>query len=246
MRLRDLAGIAIAIAVTLAPHHASAASKRWASWFYVTGNSGSPVYPVVRVYLCEGPFNTHFPGFAIDDIANNLRSAMNEWFTGGNADLRLRLVSILPANDPQCLGTQPVSSGTILVTAEKTSGVSPCRDLGRTFLTDPNGLIDTATVILFRGHFKRAGNSCVSTGPTAVYQDWNWAPTGGYPGSGQYDFWTVLLHELGHAIGFHHDCNPPTSIMCPGAPPGLSQKRHLVTAEIASLKFTQGANLTEL
>lgn len=80
-----------------------------------------PSFPVVRVYGCPGRYRTYFPNFPWANILNQAESAMNEWFTGGGADVRMRYEGDLNDDDTRCVSTN-ADDGTILLTAQQTSG----------------------------------------------------------------------------------------------------------------------------
>jgi hypothetical protein len=183
----------------------------------------STVYPVVRVYGCPNHFATNFAGFDFNRIAYQTRTAANTWFVEGGADLRLRYGGDLAANDTRCsTGSGQPGTGEILLTAEQNHGGGAC-NLATTFWNAGN--ISNAKVILHRG------TVCV----TGVYRNYNWDPGVDYPAWNEFDFQSVILHELGHAIGFNHSA-VAGSIMLPSASPGDASIRNLSPDDIAGLQ----------
>jgi hypothetical protein len=69
-------------------------------------------------------------------------------------------------------------------------------------------------------------------GVIQVVSGWNWytQADASAVGASQYDFETVLLHELGHALGLGHR-DDPTSVMYATLPTGVA-KRALTTADL--------------
>jgi hypothetical protein len=63
------------------------------------------------------------------------------------------------------------------------------------------------------------------TGEITLIQGWNWY-TGADPtliGSNQFDFQTILTHEMGHALGLGHSTNPG-SVMYASLAPGVAHR----------------------
>jgi hypothetical protein len=57
--------------------------------------------------------------------------------------------------------------------------------------------------------------------------------------AGEYDYWTALLHEFGHALGFVDDNSIP-SVMNTPLPSYPTLRRHLFREDIARLRATYG------
>ncbi len=213
--------IAALAAVVLYPAAASGFNKpgRW------TANT-SPVYPIVRAFGCPNHFATNFPGFDWNRFAYQVRTAANTWFTEGTADLRLRYAGDLAASDPRCAaGSGSSGAGEILITAERNHGGGACH-LATTFASfNGAGEVTTAKVIMHRG----------TVCGTGVYRDWSWDPGVDYPAASEFDFQSVVLHELGHAIGFDHSSDG-NAVMFPSASPGESSKRNLGLDDIAGMQ----------
>jgi hypothetical protein len=77
-------------------------------------------------------------------------------------------------------------------------------------------------------------------GSITLVDTWNWY-TGANPsgiGSGQYDFQTVVTHELGHALGFGHSTDP-NSAMFESLPTGVT-RRGLTTADLSVISQVTG------
>jgi hypothetical protein len=185
----------------------------------------SPIFPVVRIVGCPNHFNATFPGFDWGRVAYQARNAANTWFAEGGADLRPRYVGDLWASDPRCAtGSGSSAAGEILFTAEMNHGGGAC-NLATTFSwTNGAGALTTAKVILHRGTV--CGGS---------YVNYNWDPGADYPGASEFDFQSVILHELGHAIGFDHSSDPG-SIMWPSATVGQGSIRNLAVDDVLGLQ----------
>jgi hypothetical protein len=209
---------ALALALSLAVPTRAWAYARLGRW----DASTSAVYPVVRAYSCPNQFARFFSQ-PWDSVRRQLLSAANEWFVGGGSDLRIRVQPDLPASDPRCQDVNPtMNPGEILVTAERNNGGGSCY-LATTFWWVNGASLTQAKVIM------HSGTACGGS-----YQPYAWS-NGDYPGVGQYDFWSVFAHELGHAIGFLHS-GEATAVMLGSAPNGDSQRRFLSSDDRAGLR----------
>ena len=120
--------------------------------------------------------------------------------------------------------TSNSAAGEILLTAEMNHGGGAC-NLATTFSwTNGSGELTTAKMILHRGTV--CGGS---------YVNYNWDPGADYPGASEFDFQSVLLHELGHAIGFDHSADGG-SIMWPNASTGQNSIRNLAVDDVLGLQ----------
>jgi len=199
----------------------------------VWNNVSDPKFPIVPVYGCPGRFATNFPGVPWANILSQAQLAMNEWFIGGGADVRMRYESDLADNDPRCVNESP-DVGTILLSAERNNGGGQCY-LATTFYDqDGSGNNTTSLVIM------HAGTVCNGT-----FQAWAWATNADYPQNGQFDFQSIFLHELGHAIGFNHSSDA-NAVMYPYAPNGVATKRTLADDDVRGLFGPFPYNPTQL
>jgi Ca2+-binding RTX toxin-like protein len=94
-----------------------------------------------------------------------------------------------------------------------------------------NVVIDDGTTTPLGGEAQGIlGTYTPATGEITVAQGWNWY-AGANPaaiGSDQYDFETLVTHELGHALGLGHSPNP-NSVMYESLAPGAA--RRLLTSQ---------------
>jgi hypothetical protein len=80
--------------------------------------------------------------------------------------------------------------------------------------TAANVVLDTGATSVVGGYADGVLGCYADTGEITLIQGWNWY-AGADPsliGAGQYDFQTVVTHELGHALGLGESSNP-TSVM---------------------------------
>ncbi|WP_224362376.1 matrixin family metalloprotease [Hyalangium versicolor] len=182
--------------------------------------------PVVRAYACPNLFAQNFPNHPWANIRNHLLAALNEWFVTGGVDLRVRLGTDLAASDARCVqwSGQPLD-GEILVTSEQYHGGGACN--AATTFTAFNGSqpIIRAKLIMHSGTICNGG----------VYSPYSWAQSAQFPNAGELDFWTVFLHEVGHAIGFDHSSDS-NAVMWPTTTSGENVKRKLSHDELAGLR----------
>jgi hypothetical protein len=183
----------VALLATCAPATAYAFSRN-----SVWNNVYDPAFPILRVYGCPGRFATYFPTFPWDNILSQAQQAMNEWFIGGGADVRMRYEGDLGDADPRCVNETP-DTGTVLLSAEQANGSGNCNWATTFYPSDTNGNSTSALVIF------HAGTVC-----NGAFQAFPWATNADYPQANpaQVDFQSVFLHELGHALGFNHSSDP--------------------------------------
>lgn len=150
--------------------HPARAFTRWGAW----SSSYSSSFPVVHVDSCPNQYAQFFSQ-PWNSIANNARSAMNEWFVSGGVDFRMRWTGDLPATDSRCADAGPARTdpvdGEILLTAEQFNGNLQCF-LGTTFWWNNGTQARRAKVIL------HAGTMCGGS-----YYAYPWATNADYPGN---------------------------------------------------------------
>jgi len=221
MTRRLVFSMAAAAAITAGGARICAAYSVFGHWDPTTSSG----YPVIPARACPNQYATFF-STPWDPIRRQFLSAANEWFTSGGADVRVRLQGDLAASDPRCSNTSAANPnpGEILVTAEKNNGGGMCF-LATTFWWTNGARIERAKVIM------HSGTAC-----TGTYQAYPWS-NGDVPTAGQYDFWSVYQHELGHALGFDHSTDP-NAVMMASALMGSIQLRNLSTDERLGLRNT--------
>src|SRR5207244_5922279 len=77
------------------------------------------------------------------------------------------------------------------------------------------------------------------TGEITLIQGWNWytGADGTLIGSNQYDFQTILTHEMGHALGLGHSTSPD-SVMFADLATGVA--RRAMTVQDLNIPDTDG------
>jgi hypothetical protein len=81
---------------------------------------------------------------------------------------------------------------------------------------DANIVLDSSTTSTLGGMADGILGVTTAAGEITIIQGWNWyaGADAGAIGSGQYDFQTVITHELGHSLGLGHSSST-TSVMYP-------------------------------
>ena len=241
-------GFAIAlIALLLLGDHRAFAAVSLRRW----DPAATPNYPIIKVYTCmtqvldELQLSPYLLEYAI-------AYAVNEWFTGSGADLRMIYKGSLLPSHPACneyatlqsRQVSPVPSGAIVITAVKdiqvisqtdlsTSNCSPV--LTQQWYKRPTPLslyelIYAARVVLIREE------NCSSNSPTMF--NWTLAESLSPP-IGAYDLGTTLLRELGRAIGLPAT-NNPDSILSGELSAYPSLRRHVLPQDIMNMRDTYG------
>jgi hypothetical protein len=99
--------------------------------------------------------------------------------------------------------------------------------------TDANIVIDSHSTSVIGGAADGVLGVTQSTGEITLLQGWNWyaGSNSAGVGSGQYDFQTVVVHELGHSLGLGHSANAG-SVMAPELGTGTA-RRTMAFADLA-------------
>jgi len=184
---------------------------------YYWDGASTASFPVIPVDGCTYKLGQLFSGFPTGNIINQARSAMNEWFVHGDADVRLRYRSdITTDTDPRCTGAflGLGGNGSVVLTADQYDTGATGKIAVTSWGLDPaNGMhIKGAKVILFRNLNQMGTITPIS-----------WATNADAPSSSQLDFQYVLLHELGHVLGLQHS-TVLFSVMAPSGVNGLVRR----------------------
>jgi hypothetical protein len=104
-----------------------------------------------------------------------------------------------------------------------------------------NMVLDTASTSAVGG-FADGVLGCTGDGEITLIQGWNWyaGSDGTSIGAGQYDFETVVVHELGHALGLGHSTTAG-SVMYPTLDAG-AVNRGMATADLNVADNSSGAD----
>ena len=95
-----------------------------------------------------------------------------------------------------------------------------------------NLVLDTATTSASGGYADGVLGNYSDTGEITLIRGWNWF-TGSNPASiaaDQFDFETIVAHELGHALGLGHSANTTSTMFASLA--ASESRRSLVTADL--------------
>jgi hypothetical protein len=103
-----------------------------------------------------------------------------------------------------------------------------------------NITLDMETTSVVGGHADGVLGCTTDAGQVTLIQGWDWyaGSDPGQVGSGQYDFQTVVTHELGHVFGLGHSTDA-SSVMYATLAPGTA-RRALATADL-NVPDTDGA-----
>ena len=180
---------------------------------------GPAIRSTIPVYLCTTSFQNNIPDLGNDTVRlrATTAAAIDEWNTRTGADFRFVLQSGEPPGGDGCgSGEAEWPTGDyVTIRGEGDAWATACGGVlaGADEREDAQGDTIRARIVFFRDLCDRDGGGQLVVWTYDSTTDNN--PT--FPLPYNVDFYHVLLHELGHTVGFEHQTDDTHSVMTPGA-----------------------------
>lgn len=178
--------------------------ERGVSMFGITPNISCPNYGLPRDYGDMGIIIQHGLLGTFKEYTMDLFNAVSEWNSKTGTNIT---IDARIFNDPHAFGHYSIGFSRNL----------PAQTLGRAVYA-VNGIRP----------------NCYSKYDISINQNINWSPPQQRAGIGQYDMLSVLIHEIGHAVGLAHLQSNSANIMYDSIAPGISKT--LQTDDINCMK----------